>query len=624
MRRHPAARRPARQPEPGRGPEPVNPTAASRLLPRPAVTGGTLQLARDADARGMGNRAVLGELARVGVSVTEPSDVVEREAGTIATAVRGPATTPQPAGDARPTARVAGLPEVLASAMTSGTPLAPGIRARVEPVLGADLTGVRVHTGPAAAEAAASVGARAFTIGSDVVLGAGESATNAELLAHEATHVVQQSGGTTKLARAPEVRPRPTAADRRRRDRATRLNAADARTVVGQTLPFVLARMSGGQLAQLQKVMDAAVVNPAVQAEAAAIDKKAIIAQSGNLVNRDPDLVEKAERLRERNLVGVSESDKRVQLDATALLSSDALTPRSDNPDEAAYLEQVASALATRGVWLRINQPWVKSPDDPGSWHPDPRVWECWLSLGPTGDTIPTRDGSLTREAVLGTSAVGAGYYRNVHQGPVATAMHNELNRLRREQDAGWAEHLYWLKARHAAGWFVTRTSDLLGGADFPDFDIWDGPHKLHLRAWDAWNSGSVAGAQAFLVLAAIATRNACQLVADFVEDTTNGAMRAVKILTVAKRAGQVAEVGLTLVGAGAVLRGGRAAGAAAATEVDVAAGQFLKEYSKKAGLAAEEISSVRYVRQPKGSIGGGVKGGHSSGNQGLGMGKHL
>jgi hypothetical protein len=65
----------------------------------------------------------------------------------------------------------------------------------MEKTLGADLSGVRVHTGGDSADAAESLGARAFTVGSDVHFGRGEFAPGSRegdrLLAHELTHVVQ-------------------------------------------------------------------------------------------------------------------------------------------------------------------------------------------------------------------------------------------------------------------------------------------------------------------------------------------------------------------------------------------------------------------------------------------------
>lgn len=75
-----------------------------------------------------------------------------------------------------------------------GAPLGGGVQARMEKTLGADLSGVRVHTGGDSADAADSLGARAFTVGSDVHFGRGEFAPGSRegdrLLAHELTHEV--------------------------------------------------------------------------------------------------------------------------------------------------------------------------------------------------------------------------------------------------------------------------------------------------------------------------------------------------------------------------------------------------------------------------------------------------
>ncbi|MGC4154543.1 MAG: DUF4157 domain-containing protein [Propionicimonas sp.] len=105
------------------------------------------------------------------------------------------------ASPAMPRGPPAGLPSVIAAGFSGGSPVARTVRDRIEPALGTDLSGMRVHTGPAAAQAATSVGARAFTVGNDVVLGRGESPHDVALMAHEATHVVQQTWGRIALAR---------------------------------------------------------------------------------------------------------------------------------------------------------------------------------------------------------------------------------------------------------------------------------------------------------------------------------------------------------------------------------------------------------------------------------------
>jgi hypothetical protein len=79
-----------------------------------------------------------------------------------------------------------------------GAPMSPAARGYFEPRFGRDLSAVRLHTGAAAAAAAGEVGARAFTVGSDVAFGAGEyrpdSSEGRKLLAHELVHTAQQRG----------------------------------------------------------------------------------------------------------------------------------------------------------------------------------------------------------------------------------------------------------------------------------------------------------------------------------------------------------------------------------------------------------------------------------------------
>jgi hypothetical protein len=74
----------------------------------------------------------------------------------------------------------------------SGRPLSSALQAQMEDGFDTDFSGVRVHTGFAAGEAAQALNARAFTRGSNIYLGRGESPTDRALMAHELTHVVQQ------------------------------------------------------------------------------------------------------------------------------------------------------------------------------------------------------------------------------------------------------------------------------------------------------------------------------------------------------------------------------------------------------------------------------------------------
>jgi hypothetical protein len=96
-----------------------------------------------------------------------------------------------------------------------GQPLDAATRAIMESRFGHDFSHVRVHTGPQAAAAAQAVSARAFTIGSDVVSGQGQHAPGTvegqRLLAHELTHVVQQSATSTQVSTKLQRTPVPAA-----------------------------------------------------------------------------------------------------------------------------------------------------------------------------------------------------------------------------------------------------------------------------------------------------------------------------------------------------------------------------------------------------------------------------
>jgi hypothetical protein len=82
-----------------------------------------------------------------------------------------------------------------------GAPLYREDRRWLEARFGRPFGDVRVHTGSGAATAAARLGARAYTVGSDIVFARDEyrprSRSGRELLAHEAAHVVQQFGART-------------------------------------------------------------------------------------------------------------------------------------------------------------------------------------------------------------------------------------------------------------------------------------------------------------------------------------------------------------------------------------------------------------------------------------------
>ncbi|WP_094674592.1 DUF4157 domain-containing protein [Hydrocoleum sp. CS-953] len=86
-----------------------------------------------------------------------------------------------------------------------GSPLDRAFRGKVEPEMGADFSGVKVHTDSEADRLSQSIQAKAFTTGEDIFFKKGEyepgSKEGQELLAHELTHVVQQNSRTQSIQR---------------------------------------------------------------------------------------------------------------------------------------------------------------------------------------------------------------------------------------------------------------------------------------------------------------------------------------------------------------------------------------------------------------------------------------
>jgi hypothetical protein len=175
------------------------------------------------------------------LAISQPGDVHEEEADRIADQVmRMPepapericvgcesGATPCPACEEKATvaqrkadhdghAKSDSAPARFVESLGSGRPLDPDTRAFFEPRFGTDFSHVRVHTDALAAESARAFTARAYTVGRDLVFGAGQYAPRSNegrrLLSHELTHVVQQANGRElllqrQLSSAPSASP---------------------------------------------------------------------------------------------------------------------------------------------------------------------------------------------------------------------------------------------------------------------------------------------------------------------------------------------------------------------------------------------------------------------------------
>lgn len=89
-----------------------------------------------------------------------------------------------------------------------GAPLPDTTQARMGRAFGADFGNVRVHTGRQAAAMSRSIQAKAFTHGSDIYFNEGqyqpETRAGGHLLAHELTHVAQQTNARGMVQRSPD------------------------------------------------------------------------------------------------------------------------------------------------------------------------------------------------------------------------------------------------------------------------------------------------------------------------------------------------------------------------------------------------------------------------------------
>lgn len=220
----------------------VSPARPDRAMSRVAHAEGHRHMARE---QALGNHAMQRMLRtgtiRARLTINQPGDRYEQEADRVAERVM---RMPDPAA---PVVRPSGEPPAVQRLCTEceeqlhrkeasgaevvgsdfqhprdgGRPLPDTDQGFFEPRFGRDFSQVRVHTGPAAGEAARSVGALAYTMGSDVVFGEGQYRPGTEggrkLLAHELAHVIQQgqkgAASTPSLQRQQPADPGPALTD---------------------------------------------------------------------------------------------------------------------------------------------------------------------------------------------------------------------------------------------------------------------------------------------------------------------------------------------------------------------------------------------------------------------------
>ena len=152
-----------------------------------------------------------------------------------------------------------------------GSPLPEATRSFFEPRFGADFSHVRVHTDSHAAETARSINAKAFTVGPNIAFASGHyaphSAEGQKILAHELTHVVQQSAGSRKVSRDAEPATSKTSKEKQS-------SAPKAEDLIAARYPHVLNVLNRKQLEVIQKFINFRVKNRIVSGKVSAFEKR--------------------------------------------------------------------------------------------------------------------------------------------------------------------------------------------------------------------------------------------------------------------------------------------------------------------------------------------------------------
>ena len=198
-------------------------SVASGLLQPKCACGGAVGMSGECE--GCSKKQRLGLQTKL--MINKPGDIYEQEADRIADQVLAVPSQDTVRDTPPPIQRLSGhsngeldaAPASVGQTLASpGRPLEPTLRYDMEQRFGHNFSRVRVHSDAAAEQSARDVSANAYTVGSSIVFGAGRFAPGTtegrRLIAHELTHVVQQSStGRSRetLARQPDPNDKPAA-----------------------------------------------------------------------------------------------------------------------------------------------------------------------------------------------------------------------------------------------------------------------------------------------------------------------------------------------------------------------------------------------------------------------------
>lgn len=190
------------QAQPATAPAPQTITTVPTTPAKPAVSQELLQKKEETEGKEKEDEEVVQRKPIFDSMADPPEDRIQRKPIFDSMAVPQDESVQRKENGPAPESSNDGLQQRLQNTKGGGQPLPSETRSAMESSIGADFSGVRVHTGNEAASLSKDLGAQAFTHGNDIYFNEGKYApsdkSGQHLLAHELTHTVQQGAAVQR------------------------------------------------------------------------------------------------------------------------------------------------------------------------------------------------------------------------------------------------------------------------------------------------------------------------------------------------------------------------------------------------------------------------------------------
>lgn len=447
------------------------------------------------------------------------------------TKVQRDGTGPDPDVDA------AVLKTKLDRAGSTGSTPDTNLQQKLGGLMGFDISIARVHSDPAAAAAATDLGARAFTIGRDVYFAPGEynpgSTEGMALMAHELTHVAQQTGG------------------------------------VGNPLRHYTRQ--GGDSMELEAQRMASFV-------------------SANLGDHNGLFVERYSRTYDSDRGLSQEQLTRLEMIATMAIerAGEALGSRAGTIDQLRVNvsidlnemdDQEASAVWAEAILSAARTAAVAEAEVPSSVRVQRTPFVTQLHMPatppPQAGEMEGDDRMVRLEITIFGEHFGTVTYPEALRG-----LRNTYRFLRGQVQAGEESHHDFIDFRNDH-WFTGGVSDLVGGVSMPSITIWHTPAHHLERAYEALVNRDVDAALRHLTLARQSLDDCQHQISAYREGTISGAGHTITGL-------ETVRTGSAIV-VGTLATAGMGTGAALAVGVGYGAAQTVASQATEVSLGLRD-----------------------------------